>query len=473
MLELSRIGEISLIFQKIFTYVLKIFVSIVFVFLCAEASVAEERWDTITWSDNAAAVAKFEALSLERDMTSFEVLEANGYFDGELPLEGKELLIPESRSDILATWVEVQSRGGGVRPLVTIQPHDVPAELPELTDAPVQGPIAYAVPEEEELVVSEFATIEALLDNLLGTLEQAELDQPIEVTELAAIEEQPAQYDDAPSQETRASSFTARDLELYIAQNQAPPLVTIRPHEVPGSMRDSPAEERATAAAMPEMYASLPRLATDEQEEPIRNMRIVVSGGEVILRTDDGALIDPDPSTPTLAAVERELLVPLPMREPSIVAPPVYAPQIAAPLEKMMWPVNGRVSSGFGRRGTRRHHDGIDIPMPAGTPILAARDGVVLLTATSRTPGFRGYGNTVKIYHGDGIVTLYAHCSKINVSRGQKVRRGDVIAFVGNTGRTTTNHLHFEVRVNGRPVDPIPFLVLPHSPAPQYHLASK
>jgi len=142
---------------------------------------------------------------------------------------------------------------------------------------------------------------------------------------------------------------------------------------------------------------------------------------------------------------------------PQVPQPPVTPPTVDEVRGRMIWPVTGRVSSGFGRRGRRIHH-GIDIPMPAGTPILVALDGVVVASAGPRDRGFRGYGNTVVIDHGNGIVTLYAHNSQNKVTRGQQVRQGDVIALVGRTGRATTNHLHFEVRINGRPVDPIPFL---------------
>jgi murein DD-endopeptidase MepM/ murein hydrolase activator NlpD len=96
--------------------------------------------------------------------------------------------------------------------------------------------------------------------------------------------------------------------------------------------------------------------------------------------------------------------------------------------------------------------------MPPNTPVAAAMDGVVLLIATSKDSRYRGYGNTVVIDHGNGISTVYAHCSKFNVDKGQRVRQGDVVAFVGRTGRATTDHVHFEVRKNGAAVNPVPYL---------------
>ena len=93
--------------------------------------------------------------------------------------------------------------------------------------------------------------------------------------------------------------------------------------------------------------------------------------------------------------------------------------------------------------------------MPKGTSIRVARDGVVKLVASAKN---RGYGNVVILDHGGGISTLYAHCLNIKVRQGQRVRQGETLATVGRTGRATTNHVHFEVRVNGKPVDFIPFL---------------
>ncbi len=122
------------------------------------------------------------------------------------------------------------------------------------------------------------------------------------------------------------------------------------------------------------------------------------------------------------------------------------------------WPISGGVSSGYGYRvhpiyGTRRLHTGLDISGGSGTPIAAAKGGTVL------SAGWRGgYGNAVVISHGGGITTLYAHQSQMNVSAGQQVGRGDIVGWVGSTGASTGPHLHFEVRVNGSPVNPRPYL---------------
>ena len=115
-------------------------------------------------------------------------------------------------------------------------------------------------------------------------------------------------------------------------------------------------------------------------------------------------------------------------------------------------PVQGRISSPFGPRWGR-HHDGKDYAVPIGTPVKAAGGGRVVYVGWSS-----GYGNTVIVQHQQGMRTLYAHLNSFNVSSGQRVNRGQVIARSGNTGRSTGPHLHFEVRVNGRPVDPAGYL---------------
>ncbi len=120
------------------------------------------------------------------------------------------------------------------------------------------------------------------------------------------------------------------------------------------------------------------------------------------------------------------------------------------------WPLRGKLSSSFGPRG-RRYHWGIDIPAPRGTPIKAAADGLVLVSANSLR-GYSGYGRIIIIEHGNGIRTLYAHNSKNKVKNGTCIRGGEVIGEVGSTGRSTGNHLHFEIRQNGKAVNPLNYL---------------
>jgi murein DD-endopeptidase MepM/ murein hydrolase activator NlpD len=121
----------------------------------------------------------------------------------------------------------------------------------------------------------------------------------------------------------------------------------------------------------------------------------------------------------------------------------------------LIWPATGTVTSGFGYRWGRAH-EGIDIGAAEGTAIWAAGPGTVVLQQSEYESG--GYGNYTCIDHGNGLATCYAHQSAFAVSSGQQVSQGQVIGFVGNTGHSFGAHLHFEVRVNGVPQDPMGYL---------------
>lgn len=124
-----------------------------------------------------------------------------------------------------------------------------------------------------------------------------------------------------------------------------------------------------------------------------------------------------------------------------------------------IWPIRGYMSSGFGRRndpftGEIERHYGVDINARTGTPIRVTADGLVIETSTSPT-----YGKYVVVSHGFGAVTRYAHLSRIDARRGQRLRRGQVLGLVGNTGRSRAPHLHYEVWVNERVQNPLDYIV--------------
>ena len=122
-------------------------------------------------------------------------------------------------------------------------------------------------------------------------------------------------------------------------------------------------------------------------------------------------------------------------------------------------PVEGvRLSSDFGMRthpvlGGRRGHKGVDLAGPTGTPIHAPADGVV-----GKAEWFSSYGLYIQLEHGADIQTRYGHMSRLNVAAGQSVKKGDVIGYIGSTGRSTGPHLHYEVRIAGEAVNPIPYM---------------
>lgn len=122
-------------------------------------------------------------------------------------------------------------------------------------------------------------------------------------------------------------------------------------------------------------------------------------------------------------------------------------------------PVRGILTDGYGGRsdpftGEKGAHMAIDISSAHGQPILAPADGIVV-----KAEWANGYGQVIDLSHGFGYSTRYGHLSKFNVKPGQKVARGDVIGYVGSTGRSTGPHLHYEVRLNGRPVNPLEYIL--------------
>ncbi len=146
------------------------------------------------------------------------------------------------------------------------------------------------------------------------------------------------------------------------------------------------------------------------------------------------------PPAPTRAAAEGE-------RPPQREAAP---PPRRMPPGRFAWPVRGRVVSGFGSKGGGLVNDGMNIAAAEGTPVRAGADGTVIYAGN----GVRGFGNLVLIRHQGGWVTAYAHNQRILVRQGQAVRTGEEIARVGSTGAVASPQLHFQVRRDGKPVDP-------------------
>ncbi len=150
------------------------------------------------------------------------------------------------------------------------------------------------------------------------------------------------------------------------------------------------------------------------------------------------------PSTTTqVAGVPR----PKPVFRP---APPVPARDAGG----FVWPVDGRVLSSFGAKGSGLHNDGLNIAAPLGAPVRAADNGVVAYAGNQ----IRGFGNMLLIKHADGLITAYAHADKLLVARGDVVSRGQVVARVGKSGGIDAPQLHFEVRRGSQAVDPRKFL---------------
>jgi murein DD-endopeptidase MepM/ murein hydrolase activator NlpD len=124
-----------------------------------------------------------------------------------------------------------------------------------------------------------------------------------------------------------------------------------------------------------------------------------------------------------------------------------------------IWPVEGKLDSGFGGRRNPfggpgyEFHYGQDIETSTGTPVRCAAEGTVVFAGWQN-----GYGQVVIVDHGEGVTTRYGHLSKIGANVGQRLNRGELLGEVGSTGRSTGPHLHYEVRINDTPVDPVTYL---------------
>ena len=137
-------------------------------------------------------------------------------------------------------------------------------------------------------------------------------------------------------------------------------------------------------------------------------------------------------------------------------------PQVSVP--SRMPVENARLSSGYGMRthpvlGRRKGHKGVDLAAPTGTPVYATADGTI-----SRANWFSSYGKFISIEHGADMQTRYAHLSQIVVNAGDTVKKGELIGYVGSTGRSTGPHLHYEVRIAGQDVDPAPYMIEVEAP---------
>lgn len=173
----------------------------------------------------------------------------------------------------------------------------------------------------------------------------------------------------------------------------------------------------------------------------------VVDNGDTRFKSLFTTILENERNTPTLGAVEA----------PTAFSSPVPTRGISVPSRM---PLEGAaLTSSFGMRthpvlGGRRQHTGIDLAAPTGTPVYATADGIV-----SRADEYSSYGLYISLEHGASMQTRYAHLSRLAVAAGDSVKKGDLIGYVGSTGRSTGPHLHYEVRVEGLAVNPIPYMV--------------
>lgn len=255
----------------------------------------------------------------------------------------------------------------------------------------------------------------------------------------------------------------AAALALALAGCAAPRPV-VRPPRPPavGTGEETPTRPGSSQRALP-----VPLAPSEYHEEPeVVGITHVVRRGETVYRIARAYGVDPADllevngiADPRQVSVGTELFVPGAGRVVDLeeTTGPAAAPGGQAPAgpragARLAWPLQGVLYGRYGVRSGRRH-DGIDLAAPEGTAIGAAAAGTVIYAGAQS-----GYGSIVILRHAGGLVTLYAHCSQLLVEEGREVRRGEPVARVGQTGRTSGPHLHFEVREGTRPRNPLLFL---------------
>ncbi|MEQ8653341.1 MAG: peptidoglycan DD-metalloendopeptidase family protein [Kiloniellales bacterium] len=227
-----------------------------------------------------------------------------------------------------------------------------------------------------------------------------------------------------------------------------------QPADLLGSLESSPSTTAAAASAAGapvDLTQSDPQVGEVAVVEETASVETVGADGEVVaVASAQAAVLEIPAGKPA-----RDVALPAIAAQPP---PPTNAALPTPPKRQgrlFDWPVTGKVISSHGPKKGGLHNDGINIAAPAGTPVRAAESGVVAYTGGD----LKGFGKLVLIKHQDGYVTAYAHNSQILVQRGETVRRGDVIARVGETGNVDTPQLHFEIRKDAKPVDPSGLMV--------------
>ncbi len=227
----------------------------------------------------------------------------------------------------------------------------------------------------------------------------------------------------------------------------------------PGTSLKVPAEGgAAVAAAAPERIEPVPAHpdTAPVRVEPVAEaprviqsstQPTIINGSQKVASRGDTA------NDVTPGAAEKPAAV-TPSTEPSKGEKSAAAGTAATSMGKLRWPVKGKVVTGFGPRPDGTHNDGVNVSVPLGTEVHAAEGGVVAYAGSE----LKGYGNLILLRHDNGWVTAYAHADELLVKRGERVKRGQIVAKAGKTGQVDQPQLHFELRQGSKPVDPTPFM---------------
>ena len=435
---------------------------IIFILVFSTASQAA-KWETLVFSEDVnMGLIELDRYCLLHDISVADVLWANSIASSADIKAGTSIYLPVNQADMLAIW----QNQGAWKPTALVPVNSaasakkIAVEHEKKVEAKKQKEVKPLFHGEEKIKNSqESKELQAKLEELSKAAETPEPETKVEVAEVKA--------------EVKHEEIT-REMKFEAPKTSQP----IKYEEIVREMKVESPQDAISRMAKPDtILAPQPKKKTPVNyktpNDPIivlspngdlshGPMRLLISGDKVeVVRIPENAV----PKTPTVADLDHvfgttpEYLLP----SYNMTAKPRNNNDYMVNFRtltlngKLMWPVDGKVSSYFGMRGQRKH-EGIDIPMPSGTPIRAARNGVVARTGNNSTMGFRGYGNFVLLEHGNGFQTFYAHCSSVAVKEGQRIMQGQIVGYVGSTGRSTANHLHFEVRVNNAKVDPMPYL---------------
>ena len=432
----------------------KFFAGFLFTLIFAASSHAA-KWETLVFSDDVnLGFIELDRYCMLHDISVSDVLWANSIENSSDIKAGTSIYLPNNQADMLAIW---QNQGAWK-----------PTALVPVTSAAAANKIAV---EHEKKVEAKKEKLEAqaaaaphvsghvtpLEENLFDPKESAEIQTKLKEFIADASQEKieaPVKSETAKVNPKFPEIIT--DMKVFPAENvnrQERPEDAIAKMAKPDkNLLENPKKSAANSNADPLIVLS-PN--GDSAHGP---MRLLIVGDKVeVVRIPENAV----PKKPSVADLDHVFgTTPDYLSYYNFNDLPKtnnYTLNLRNLGGKMLWPVEGKVSSYFGMRGSRKH-EGIDIPMPEGTPIRAAKNGIVARTGNNSTMGFRGYGNFVLVDHGGGLQSFYAHCSSVAVKQGQRIMQGQIVGYVGNTGRSTANHLHFEVRVNNAKVDPIPYL---------------
>ncbi|MBQ7196202.1 MAG: M23 family metallopeptidase [Synergistaceae bacterium] len=424
--------------------------------LAAHAHAA--KWETLVFNEDVnLGFIELDRYCLLHDISVADVLWANSIASSADVKAGTSIYLPANQADMLAIW---QNQGAWK-----------PTALVPVTSAAAAKKIAVEHEKKVEDKTKSVNHVTPMEQILVDPKESAELQAKLK--ELTKITEAPAPKQAAPEPVKEAVAEVKKEVkeekkeiktanvqdkyseiirEIKVEKKETPQDAIAKMTKPDKILTEQPKKKSSSSSANDPIIVLSPN--GDSSQGP---MRLLIVGDKVeVVRIPENAV----PKTPSVADLDHVFgTTPSYLPYYNMTEKPRndYILNFRNLNGKMMWPVDGKVSSYFGWRGKRKH-EGIDIPMPAGTPIRAARNGVVARTGNNSTIGFRGYGNFILLDHGGGLQSFYAHCSSVAVQQGQRIMQGQIVGYVGSTGRSTANHLHFEVRVNNAKVDPIPYL---------------